>query len=57
MIDPIFDDLVASLPPLIEAVRERQARWPAPVPYEGDLSIERQKALSAKLAAIIGHTA
>ncbi len=55
IIDPIFDDLAAALPPIIEAVRERHARWPSPIPYKGDFSVERQKALSASLAAIIGH--
>ncbi len=32
MIDPIFADLAAFLPPLIAEVRERQADWPDPIP-------------------------
>ena len=54
MIDPIFADLAASLPPLIAQVRERQARWPAPIPF-GDATVERQAALSHRLAAAVGH--
>jgi carboxypeptidase Taq len=54
MIDPIFADLAAFLPPLIAEVRERQARWPDPIPF-GDVSVERQKALSQKLALAVGH--
>ncbi|MFZ1991261.1 MAG: carboxypeptidase M32 [Alphaproteobacteria bacterium] len=56
VIDPIFDDLAASLPPIIEAVRERQARWPAPIHFGDDFPVERQKALSTRIAEIIGHT-
>ncbi|HXZ67894.1 MAG TPA: carboxypeptidase M32, partial [Alphaproteobacteria bacterium] len=56
LIDPIFDDLAAWLPPIIEAVRERQARWPAPINFGDDFPVERQKALSQKLAEIIGHS-
>lgn len=56
LIDPIFDDLAVSLPPIIEAVRERQARWPAPVHFGDEFSVERQKALSHRIAEIIGHT-
>jgi carboxypeptidase Taq len=56
MIDPIFADLAASLPPLIDEVRERQARWPAPIPF-GEVSVERQAALAHALAATVGHRA
>lgn len=55
--DPIFDDLTAHLPTLLKEVIERQASWPAPTPFEGDLAIERQRALSYKLATAVGHTA
>jgi carboxypeptidase Taq len=56
MIDPIFADLAASLPPLIAEVRERQAGWPAPIPF-GEVSVERQAALAHALAATVGHQA
>lgn len=56
MIDPIFDDLARALPDLIGRVRERQARWPELVPFTGDFSIPRQKALSEQIARIIGHS-
>jgi carboxypeptidase Taq len=54
MIDPIFADLAAFLPPLIAEVRERQARWPAPIPFPA-VSVERQAALSHRLAVAVGH--
>ena len=53
-IDPIFADLARSLPPLIGEVRERQARWPDPIPF-GEVAIERQKALSQRLGEAVGH--
>ncbi|MHB8529140.1 MAG: hypothetical protein ACYC8V_06465 [Caulobacteraceae bacterium] len=54
LIDPIFADLAAFLPPLITEVRERQAGWPAPAPFP-QAPIERQAALSHRLAAAVGH--
>ena len=54
MIDPIFADLAAFLPPLLAEVRERQAKWPQPIPF-GDVPIDRQKALSHALALAVGH--
>ncbi|HEY5105294.1 MAG TPA: carboxypeptidase M32 [Caulobacteraceae bacterium] len=54
MIDPIFADLAASLPPLIGEVRERQAAWPAPIAF-ADAPVERQVVLSHALAAAVGH--
>jgi len=54
MIDPIFADLARSLPPLIAEVRERQARWPAPLLF-GEVPVESQAALSRRLAAAVGH--
>jgi len=54
MIDPIFADLAASLPGLIAEVRERQARWPDPIPF-GDVPVEKQAALSRALAIAVGH--
>jgi carboxypeptidase Taq len=53
-IDPIFADLAAFLPPLIAEVRERQASWPAALPF-GDVPIERQREISDYLARQIGH--
>jgi len=55
-IDPIFDDLGAHLPGLLAEVRERQARWPAVIPFGGDFSAERQAQLSQRLAAVVGHS-
>jgi carboxypeptidase Taq len=54
MIDPIFADLAAFLPPLIAEVRERQAGWPAPISFPA-VSVERQAALSHRLAVAVGH--
>jgi carboxypeptidase Taq len=53
-IDPIFAELAAFLPPLIGEVRERQARWPAPIAF-GEASVERQAALADALALAVGH--
>ena len=55
IIDPIFDDLAAELPGILEAVRAHQARWPDVVPFSGDFSVERQAALSQRLAKVVGH--
>jgi len=54
MIDPIFADLALALPPLIAEVRERQARWPDPIPLP-PTPVDRQISLSTRLAAIVGH--
>jgi carboxypeptidase Taq len=54
LIDPIFARLAAVLPGLIAEVRERQAGWPAPIPF-GDVPVERQAALSHRLAVSVGH--
>jgi len=56
IIDPIFDDLSAELPGIMTAVRERQARWPDVVAFSGDFSVERQAALSRRLAVVVGHS-
>ncbi len=56
IIDPVFDDLAASLPGILAAVRERQASWPDVIPFSGDFSVERQKALSERLAVVVGHS-
>ena len=55
-IDPIFNDLAASLPGILVEARERQARWPAVIEFDGDFSIPKQKALSERLAIITGHS-
>lgn len=56
VIDPMFDDLEASLPALLGEVLERQASWPKPRPFSGDFSIERQRALSQTLLSAVGHS-
>lgn len=56
MVDPIFDDLAAALPALLAEVVERQASWPAPIPFTGDFSADRQRALSYTLATAVGHS-
>jgi carboxypeptidase Taq len=56
IIDPIFDDLAAELPGILMAVRERQSKWPAVQEFGGNFSAERQKALSEKLALVVGHS-
>jgi carboxypeptidase Taq len=55
-IDPIFDDLAAHLPGILAQVRERQASWPDVLAFNGDFSVERQRALSEKLAVVVGHS-
>ncbi len=55
-IDPIFDDLAAELPGVLAEVRARQAKWPPVAEFTGDFSREKQKALSERLAAIVGHS-
>jgi len=54
LIDPIFADLAAFLPPLIAEVRERQASWPAPTPFP-PVAVDRQASLSHRLAIAVGH--
>ena len=53
-IDPIFAELAAFLPGFLGEVRERQARWPTPIPFNAT-PIDRQAALSHKLALAVGH--
>lgn len=55
-IEPIFADMEAALPALLAEAVERQKTWPAPIPLTGDFSIPRQRALSEKLAAAVGHS-
>lgn len=55
IIDPIFDDLAAELPDILSSVRERQAHWPRVTTFDGDFSVERQTALSKRLAELVGH--
>jgi carboxypeptidase Taq len=54
VIDPIFADLAAFLPGLIDEVRERQARWPQPIAFAAT-PVDRQKVLSQRLALAVGH--
>ncbi len=53
MIDPIFDDLAAFLPPMIAEVNERQARW-RPVIEPGPVPEDRQAELSRRLTQAVG---
>ncbi|WP_165191523.1 carboxypeptidase M32 [Caulobacter soli] len=55
-VDPIFADLEAYLPALLTEVVERQAGWPDPIPFQGDFSVERQRALAQALLEAVGHT-
>ncbi len=55
-IDPIFDDLASHLPGILAKARERQAGWPDVVEFNGDFSVAKQKALSERLAVIVGHS-
>ena len=54
MIDPVFDELAKFLPPLIGEVRERQARWPKPIPFAAT-PVDKQAVLSHRLAVVVGH--
>lgn len=56
IIDPIFEDLAASLPGLLAEVRERQASWPAVIDFSGDFSMAKQEKLAQRLAVIVGHS-
>ena len=53
-IDPIFADLAAFLPGMIDQVRERHAQWPTPAPW-GPQPVAKQAALSHALALAVGH--
>ena len=53
MIDPIFDDLAAFLPPMIAEVNERQAKWRSVVPF-GPVPTDRQAELSRRLTQAVG---
>jgi carboxypeptidase Taq len=55
LVEPIFADLEADLPQLLAQAMDRQAGWPAPIPFSGDFSPERQRALSHELLAAVGH--
>jgi len=56
MIEPIFVDLARVLPGLLAEVRDRQASWPAPIPF-GQATVARQARLAARLLAMVGHSA
>ncbi|MGU3362911.1 carboxypeptidase M32 [Methylobacterium sp. M6A4_1b] len=53
-IDPLFADLRATLPSLIETVRACQARKPAPLPLPGPFPVETQKVVGERLMRAIG---
>ncbi len=54
-VDPLFDDLAAFLPQLLEAIMARQAAEPAPIALPGPFPEAAQMGLSEKLAALIGY--
>lgn len=56
LVDPIFDELEVALPALLAEVIERQKSWPDPIPFSGDFSPDRQRALSYKLLEAVGHS-
>jgi carboxypeptidase Taq len=56
LVDPIFDDLSSALPILLAEVIDRQSSLPAPIPFNGDCSTERQRVLAYKLATAVGHS-
>jgi carboxypeptidase Taq len=56
LVDPIFNDLETYLPQLLAEAVERQAAWPAPVPFSGDFSADRQRLLAYELLGAVGHT-
>ncbi|MCW6536921.1 carboxypeptidase M32 [Sphingomonas lycopersici] len=55
VVDPIFTALEQSLPALLAETMERQAGWPDPIPFSGDFSPDRQRALAYQLVEAVGH--
>jgi carboxypeptidase Taq len=53
-IDPIFDDLAAFLPPLMQRIMDKQAGEPDIIPLRGPFAPERQMELCKRIAAMIG---
>ncbi len=53
-IDALFDDLWAFLPDFVAEVTERQAGEPDPLPLDGPLPIEAQRALGRAMREIVG---
>jgi carboxypeptidase Taq len=53
-IDVIFADLAEFLPDFTNAVLERQARLPDPVPFDGPFPADAQKKLAGDLMAAVG---
>lgn len=53
-LDALFATLGAELPPLVDAILERQARAPSAVPLGGPFPVERQAALGRALASLLG---
>jgi carboxypeptidase Taq len=54
MVDTVFTDLERFLPPLLAEARERQQRWPVPLPF-GNVAADRQAVLANLLAQRVGH--
>ncbi len=53
-VDPLFDDLAAFLPGLLQQVMDKQAREPAVIDLGGPFPEEEQLAFSTRLAEMIG---
>jgi carboxypeptidase Taq len=53
-INALFSVLEAELPPILEAVLDRQSRLPAPQAPEGPFPIEAQRVLSRQVMEILG---
>lgn len=53
-VEPLFDELGAALPPVIDAILERQARQPAPLRPKGPFPAALQKELGKALMARLG---
>lgn len=53
-LDPLFDDLAAHLPPLIERILARQAEAPAPLAPAGPFPVAAQRALCRRVMERMG---
>jgi carboxypeptidase Taq len=54
IIEPIFAELAAFLPNILERVQARQAAEPAPMVLSGDITVEAQRTLAEDLMVRIG---
>jgi carboxypeptidase Taq len=53
-IDAIFAELAAFLPGFTQEVLDRQAKQPAPIPFDGPFPADAQKKLAGELMAAVG---